>query len=115
MTTGGFCIHDKKAKSLVVAIDFGTTFSGYAFSWKDDYNNDPCRISVNPNWAAGSMSLVSMKAPTCVLFDENKNFHSFGYNAEDAYSELALDGEHEKWYFFKRFKMRLHEKRVCLA
>lgn len=103
---------DKKDKLLVAAIDFGTTFSGYAFSFKHDYQADPSKVSTNQNWVAGSMALVSLKAPTVVLFDENKKFHSFGYEAENTYSELALDGEHHKWYFFKRFKMRLHEKKI---
>ncbi|XP_053389262.1 heat shock 70 kDa protein 12A-like [Mercenaria mercenaria] len=116
--TGGACGSsgavgsDKKDKMLVAAIDFGTTFSGYAFSFKHDYQSDPSKVSTNQNWVAGSMALVSLKAPTVVLFDENKKFHSFGYEAENTYSELALDDEHHKWYYFKRFKMRLHEKKI---
>lgn len=106
--------NDKKSKVLVAAIDFGTTYSGYAFCFKHQYNDDPLKVSVNQTWVAGSMALASYKAPTCVLFNENKEFHSFGYEAEDTYSELALDREHEKWYFFKRFKMRLHNKKVEL-
>lgn len=106
---------NKKSKTLVAAIDFGTTYSGYAFSFKHQYNDDPAKVSINQTWVAGSMALTSYKAPTCVLFDENKAFHSFGYEAEDTYSELALDDEHQKWYFFKRFKMRLHtDKKVTL-
>ncbi|WAR00659.1 HS12B-like protein [Mya arenaria] len=73
---------------------------------------DPSKVSTNQNWVAGSMSLVSLKAPTVALFDENQKFHSFGYEAENNYSELALDEEHEKYYFFKRFKMRLHGKKI---
>ncbi|XP_052793109.1 heat shock 70 kDa protein 12B-like [Mya arenaria] len=104
--------NDKKDKMLVAAIDFGTTYSGYAFSFKHDYQTDPSKVSTNQNWVAGSMSLVSLKAPTVALFDENQKFHSFGYEAENNYSELALDEEHEKYYFFKRFKMRLHGKKI---
>ena len=103
---------EKKEKMLVAAIDFGTTYCGYAFSFKHDYALDPTKISTNQNWVAGSMQLVSLKAPTVVLFDEKKNFHSFGYEAENVYSELALDNEHHKWYFFKRFKMILHGAKV---
>lgn len=103
---------EKKAKLLVAAIDFGTTYSGYAFSLKHDYQSDPAKISVNQNWVAGSMALVSLKAPTVVLFNEKKEFQSFGYEAENEYSELALDGEHQHFYFFSRFKMRLHDKKV---
>lgn len=106
---------DKKAKLLVAAIDFGTTYSGYAFSLKHDYQADPAKISVNQNWVAGSMALVSLKAPTVVLFNEKKEFQSFGYEAENEYSELALDGEHQHFYFFSRFKMRLHDKKVYVS
>lgn len=106
---------DKKDKLLVAAIDFGTTFSGYAFSFKHDYKTDPLRISTNQNWVAGSRGLVSLKAPTCVLLDSKKEFLAFGYEAEDMYSELALDDNHFDYYFFKRFKMVLHDTRVSIV
>lgn len=99
----------KKSKILVAAIDFGTTFSGYAFSFRTDYENDPMKISINQQWTAGSRSLISLKAPTVVLLDKDKNFFAFGYDAEDKYSELALDEEHHDYYYFRRFKMLLHE------
>lgn len=102
---------DKKDKLLIAAIDFGTTFSGYAFSFKHDYKMDPLKISTNQNWVAGSRGLVSLKAPTCVLLSPQKEFIAFGYEAEDLYSELALDENHYDHYFFKRFKMVLHESR----
>jgi hypothetical protein len=103
---------EKKAKMLVAAIDFGTTYSGYAFSLKHEYQADPGKVSVNQNWVAGSMALVSLKAPTAVLFNEKKEFESFGYEAENMFSEYALDGEDRNHYFFNRFKMKLHEKKV---
>lgn len=103
---------EKKSKMLVAAIDFGTTYSGYAFSLKHDYQADPTKISVNQNWVAGSMALVSLKAPTAVLFNEKKEFESFGYEAENLYSEYALDGEAMNYYFFHRFKMALHDKKI---
>ena len=99
----------KKNKILVAAIDFGTTFSGYAFSFKTDYETDPMKISVNQQWTAGSRSLISLKAPTVVLLDKSEKFLAFGYDAEDKYSELALDDLHHGYYYFRRFKMLLHE------
>jgi hypothetical protein len=30
---------------MVAAIDFGTTFSGWAFSFDHDYKSDPTKIS----------------------------------------------------------------------
>ena len=60
---------------------------------------------------------MSLKTSTCVLFKPDKTFHSFGYEAEEHYGELAADaemGEHKQWYYFRRFKMQLFDKKVCI-
>lgn len=104
---------DKEDQLLIAAIDFGTTHSGYAFSFENDYKVDPLKISTNQNnWVAGSWGLVSLKAPTCVLLSPRQEFIAFGYEAEDLYSELAFDENHHDHYFFKGFKMVINEKRV---
>ncbi|XP_060064371.1 heat shock 70 kDa protein 12B-like [Ylistrum balloti] len=95
---------------LVAAIDFGTTYSGYAFSFIHDFERDPLKISAN-SWAAGSGGLMSLKTSTCVLFKPNGDFHSFGFEAEDKYSDLALDQKQNGWYYFRRFKMKLYENK----
>ncbi|XP_060083671.1 heat shock 70 kDa protein 12A-like [Ylistrum balloti] len=102
----------KRQKLMVAAIDFGTTYSGYAFSFKEDYRTNALQISVNQSWTAGSRSLVSFKTPTCILFDKDQKFEAFGYEAEDQYSELALDDIHGDHYFFRRFKMTLMERNL---
>lgn len=76
--------------------------------------SDPSKVYVTKPWVSGSM-LLYLKTPTVALFKENKEFHSVGYEAEDAYSELVFNGEHKPYYFFKRFKMRLHGKKVCTS
>jgi len=58
---------------------------------------------------------MSLKTTTCVLFDSNKKFCKFGFEAEDEYSELAMDEKHSDYYFFKRFKMKLFDKMVCYS
>ena len=60
---------------------------------------------------------MSLKTSTCILFDPDQNFASFGYEAEDQYSELAGDGddEHKDWYYFRRFKMQLFDNKVCIS
>ncbi|XP_045203146.2 heat shock 70 kDa protein 12A-like [Mercenaria mercenaria] len=92
---------------LVAAIDFGTAYSGYAFSTRTDHGKDPLKVCAN-TWGAGN--LMSLKTSTCVLFDRNKKFHSFGFEAEDNYSDFALDEKHQDFYFFRRFKMKLFDK-----
>ncbi|XP_069102440.1 heat shock 70 kDa protein 12B-like isoform X2 [Argopecten irradians] len=99
---------------LVVAIDFGTTYTGYAYSTRHEFKADPIQIHLM-NWNAGSAGLVSQKAPTCVLFKPDQSFDSFGFEAEDNYNELALDDKHGAWFFFRRFKMELYKDHAGIA
>ncbi|KAL3879879.1 hypothetical protein ACJMK2_032156 [Sinanodonta woodiana] len=95
---------------LVAAIDFGTTYSGWAFSFKHEYDTDPTKIGTK-HWNAGDY--ISMKAPTTVLIKPDaRTLDSFGYEAENKYYELASENnnEHKTWYYFRRFKMMLHGK-----
>ena len=96
----------------VVAIDFGTTYSGYAFQTRQQYENNKSKIFA-PNWI-GAGAMISLKTPTCILLDSNKEFLKFGYEAEDKYADLALDDEHGSHYFFRRFKMKLHRNPVSI-
>lgn len=105
-------LSEKRDQYIVAAIDFGTTYSGYAYSFKHDFEKDPALHIITNKWEGGKT--MSEKAPTCVLFDEEKKFASFGYEAEERYGEIAIEGEEEvdKWYFFQRFKMELHDKKI---
>ncbi|KAL3878564.1 hypothetical protein ACJMK2_030901 [Sinanodonta woodiana] len=96
---------------MVAAIDFGTTYSGYAFSFRGDYMKNPLKISTNV-WPANSRNLVSPKVPTSVLFDPSKQFHSFGFRAEEKYADLALEDKANDWYFFSNFKMTLYNQKT---
>lgn len=53
---------DYKSYVMVAAIDFGTTYSGYAFSFK----HEPDSVKMNKNWGA-RLGVQSYKTPTCVL------------------------------------------------
>ncbi|XP_053376193.1 heat shock 70 kDa protein 12A-like [Mercenaria mercenaria] len=90
---------------VVVAIDFGTTYSGWAFSFRHEYERDPIKVS-SKNWQGGT--LVSQKGPTCILIKpDGKTTDSFGYDAESKYAEKAEENEQDQWFFYKRFKMML--------
>lgn len=97
---------------MVVAIDFGTSYSGYAFSTRNDFQRDPLKIHANQAWNSGKKQLLSLKTPTCLLLDKKREIVSFGYEAEDAYAELVLDDKHHDYYFFERFKMKLFQNKV---
>jgi len=94
-----------KTYPVVAAFDFGTTFSGYAYAYRESVAD----ICLN-KWNSGS--IISPKAPTCILLNPQKEFDSFGYEAENKFYSLALDDEHHGWMFFRRFKMILHNKEV---
>lgn len=93
-------------KQLVAAIDFGTAYSGHAFSSRGDFKNDPLKITAH-KW---SKDLLTLKTPTCALFDGNKKLIAFGHDAEKTFGELSENGAHQEHYFFERFKMQLYEK-----
>ncbi|XP_060065172.1 heat shock 70 kDa protein 12A-like [Ylistrum balloti] len=95
---------------IVAALDFGTTYSGYAFQMRHDYEREPLKINTN-SWI-GSGKLMSQKAPSSVLLSPDKKFHSFGYEAENKYSELTEENDHTGWLYFKQFKMLLHNNKT---
>lgn len=105
----------RKDRLVVAAVDFGTTYSGYAFSFRSEYDIDPLKIQTNQNWIAGA-GLVSEKTASCVLLDPDRKLVEFGYSAEDKYNQLIEDADeaddddkiYEKYYFFRQFKMLLH-------
>lgn len=99
-----------KGSLLVAAFDFGTTYSGYAFSFR----NDPLKVQTNTAWVAGSERLMSLKTSTCLLLNPQGQFDSFGFEAENKYASKAEDEEHHGWRLFRRFKMLLYENKVIL-
>ncbi|OWF39271.1 heat shock 70 kDa protein 12B-like [Mizuhopecten yessoensis] len=96
----------KKSYLFVAAIDFGTTYSGYAFSSKDEFDNDPLKIKSNV-WNSGT--LMSYKAPTALLLNPDKTFNSFGYEAETMMADEG--GDLQDYFYFHRFKMVLHNNK----
>ena len=89
----------------VVALDLGTTYSGWAYSFRKEFKENPGDVKTTI-WKS-SEGLATVKTPTAILFDVNDQFDSFGYEAEAKYAELVEDEESEGWKFFTRFKMAL--------
>ena len=97
-------------KFLVGAIDFGTTYSGWAYSFLHDYKSDPTKVIVT-HWYSGTDTLATEKTPTCALIaPDGKTLVGFGYEAENKYQKLVENGTHRQYYFFKRFKMALDKQ-----
>ncbi|XP_068081163.1 heat shock 70 kDa protein 12A isoform X2 [Anabrus simplex] len=89
---------------VVVAIDFGTTYSGYAFC----FTRDPeLNIHMMRKWEGGDPGLNNQKTPTTLLLTPEQEFHSFGFAARDFFHDLDIQ-EAKKWLYFDKFKMALH-------
>ncbi|XP_048456612.1 heat shock 70 kDa protein 12B-like [Rhincodon typus] len=89
--------------SVVVAIDFGTTASGYAFSLVQD----PETIHMMRRWEGGDPGVANQKTPTSLLLTPDGSFHSLGYTARDHYHDLDPE-EARDWLYFEKFKMKIH-------
>ncbi|VDH91300.1 Hypothetical predicted protein [Mytilus galloprovincialis] len=96
----------KKPFVAVAAIDFGTTYSGCAFSTVQDFKTNPVKIETI---ALDETNVISYKTPTVLLLTPEGQFHSFGAKAEEEYVNLAEKDEATKWYYFNRFKMQLYK------
>ncbi|XP_033750962.1 heat shock 70 kDa protein 12B-like [Pecten maximus] len=95
----------------VVAIDFGTTYTGYAYSFRSEFQkSNEAREIFHNSWNSSLAGNLSKKAPTVALFEEDGTFHSFGYDAEEKYTELAEAKTHHEWHYYARFKMQLFDK-----
>ncbi|KAG1972741.1 heat shock 70 kDa protein 12A isoform X1 [Pimephales promelas] len=88
---------------VVVAIDFGTTSSGYAYAFK----KEPECIHTMRRWEGGDPGVSNQKTPTTILLTPDKKFHSFGYAARDFYHDLDPT-ESKQWLYLEKFKMKLH-------
>ncbi|KAL1122992.1 hypothetical protein AAG570_003316 [Ranatra chinensis] len=90
---------------VVVAIDLGTTYSGYAFAYTNNTNDK--QIHMMRQTEGGDRGLNNQKVPTVLLLTPEEKFHSFGFAARDAYHDLDSH-EAKHWLYFDKFKMHLH-------
>ena len=98
----------EKDFDVVAAIDFGTSYSGYGYSYKDTKE----MVYLNGNFSRDSF--IS-KFPTAILFDDKENFVAFGDDAVDLYSKYAESEKEHKYMFFDQFKMTLYKKQVNIV
>lgn len=95
---------------IVVAIDVGTTYSGYAFSFR----NKPSEVTV-VNWENHANNGFSYKAPSVLLLNQTYQFVAFGYEAEKQYSDIITREPTDQYLFVKNFKTELVNDRVILC
>ena len=99
----------EKSYLATVGIDFGTTYSGFAFSFNKEEGDDS--IFMNRDWVNEQGHRTS-KTPTCLLLKPDQSFDSFGYKAVEKYANLRSVYEEKDFLFFQDFKMSLHNEEV---
>ena len=82
---------------VVVGIDFGSSGSGFAYSFKNEN-------SINHGYIYGSN--VDNKVPTEIILDDNSYIVQFGATCKQYLKEKGLKAGH----YFKDIKMKLYKK-----
>lgn len=98
----------------MVAIDIGTSSSGYAISVYDEYKRDPLQISTF-SWKSKTDGFQHFKTLSAVLMNPDGEVQSIGYDAEYHYINILSDHERQEWFYFQNFKMRLYDQKVVSA
>ena len=94
--------------AVVVAIDFGTSFSGFAFSLNHKDGSE--EVYMNREWGT-ELGYSTFKTPTCLLLNQRQEFTKFGFEAAEKYAELE-DAKERSFYYFDHFKMMLYGSEV---
>lgn len=104
-STSSACPEEDPYK-IIAAIDFGTTFSGYAYALTSNKDN----IYTNRNWGQ-TQGFLLQKTPTCLLLKPSGEFAAFGFEAVSKYNDLTEE-EAAEHYYFDRFKMKLYDNKI---
>lgn len=100
----------EKAVLATVAIDLGTTYSGFAFSLNNDEGGD--LIFINKDWV-NQLGHGTKRTPTCLLLKPDQSFDSFGYQAIETFAYLeGVYPTSDGFLFFENFKMSLYKDEV---
>jgi molecular chaperone DnaK (HSP70) len=94
--------------SVAISIDFGTTYSGYAYCFVAHTKRGD--IYKNTDWSllVGQKSPY-VKTPTYLLYEGNK-FDSWGYKAKKRLVELRQQGSASNYHFIEKFKTELFHR-----
>lgn len=89
----------------VVAIDIGTSGSGYAYQSNADFAGNHLKMYCK-KWKMGEY-----KTPTCLLLKPDKTFVAFGSEARDRYYIEKKD-KMKDYLYFENFKILIYNRVV---
>jgi hypothetical protein len=67
---------------------YTTTLSLVNTSDVDHFDDKLFDIYANQIWNSGGKQFLSQKTPTCILLNKDKEFESFGFDAENQYADM---------------------------
>jgi len=100
---------EKPNRSITVAIDFGTTYSGFGFAEANVLGESG--IQVFRGWGRGQ-GFSFYKTPTCLLLKPDGSFSKFGHAAVETYAKHLAKGNNKDFIYFERFKLVLYNTKV---
>lgn len=106
-------IKAKNKRRAIAAVDFGTSYSVFAYSWKCNWRQIQTK-------ERNSEFFFSSKASTSLILNPDQTFLAFGYEAELKYFKSNDDEERNQkypindYYFFPGFKNLLYNQVSCV-
>src|SRR5438876_5137178 len=99
---------------VAIAIDFGTSRSGFAYAFPD---KEPVKVHGNFKWLGSNLSYP--KTATRLLYNPTKDVTAWGFEAKETLAKLRKNDrdriaqgqppEAPHYFFFERFKIDLIE------
>ncbi|KAL3857065.1 hypothetical protein ACJMK2_011761 [Sinanodonta woodiana] len=98
----------KEEPAVVIALDIGSSHSGYAYQFRGDFTDKTGVIHVSRNWNTYN---ETFKTSSCLLLERKTQMRIvIGENAEMRYSRICDEGKQFDFLFFKKFKMILYRE-----
>ncbi|XP_052282848.1 uncharacterized protein LOC127879840 isoform X2 [Dreissena polymorpha] len=95
---------------VTASISLGVAYTTLSFIFKHDNIKAASSVQRFGSSVQRFDRTIRDKVPATVLIhSDGRTLESFGYDAEEKYSELAENGTQNDWYFFERFWMDLDE------
>jgi uncharacterized protein YegL/molecular chaperone DnaK (HSP70) len=104
--------NDNPKPKLYLAIDFGTSRSGYAYGFADENTSgeDRTRIRWEKKWP-DALPRDSAKTLTQILYSPTREVAAWGFQAVEEYARLQQEGKEDGYILFEKFKMALYKER----
>ncbi|XP_053399090.1 uncharacterized protein LOC123556836 [Mercenaria mercenaria] len=104
----------QREKMAIVAIDLGSSRSGYtsiAFGMINEMaEGSITKMHLLQNWYTDFVCTTTPKS--CLLFDEDQKPRHFGEEAFREYKELERKGKADCWYFFHKYDTYLRDENL---